>query len=410
MPAAGGAAITVAARSSQPARRRAHILSHAADRLIPDSQQLLARARSLTGLEDFGAEGFETPLRILVDAMRGEANLSEAGMQAQLREILAQLCVNLRTQAFFNSHPEIEDQEIVAPVVIVGLQRTGTSKLFRDIAADQRWNVLHTWLALDPVPPAGWRPGEADSRIAAAEDWCASRRWMAKAHAFSPMAPEMEAVLMKRTFMLNNPSLMVPTHQRWLERADFTRAYRYLKRQLQLLQWQSGAVRGRRWILKSPPHLLSLDALISQFPDAKLVMTHRHPRSSVGSMFKLVELAQRNSANFVDRHRIRELWLRNLSLAISRFLDFRDRAKRDLFIDVSFAQLVQEPLATINRIYSHAAVPMIGEAELRIRAWHAAHPRYSEGKFEYDLSDYGLSEGDLDREFEPYLSRYAEFL
>jgi hypothetical protein len=378
--------------------------------LQPDADALLAQARRRTGLEDFGADNFEAPLRVLVDAMRGEANLTERAMQSQLREIVSDLCVNLRTHAFFASHPEIELQPIVAPVVIVGLQRTGTSKLFRNIAADPQWNVLYTWLALNPIPSGAGERGQGDPRIAEAEAWCASRRWMAKGHAFYPTAPEMEALLMKRTFMLNTTALLTPTHQAWLEKADFAPAYRYLKRQLQFLQWQMRASPGRRWILKSPPHLLTLPALMEIFPDARLVMTHRHPRASVGSMFKLVELAQQNSAKAVNRDLIRDFWLRNLSLAISRFMSFRGEAGNGLLLDVGFSQIIDDPLSTISRIYAHAGVPFTAQAQAKAREWHVRNPRFSEGKFEYDLADYGATGAEIDRIFQAYLSQYAAFL
>jgi hypothetical protein len=361
-------------------------------------------------LEDFGQDDFEAPLRVQLQAMRDEANLSEAGMQAQLEDMLALICVSLRCQAHFKAHPEIEAQEVVAPVVIVGLQRTGTSKLFRNIAADPQWNVLYTWLGLDPVPPEGWQPGTLDPRLAQAEAWCEGRRWMAKAHGFYPTAPEMEALLMKRTFMLNIPALLIPSHQAWLERADFTEAYRFLRRQLQFLQWQTGAPAGRRWILKSPPHLLTLKALTSVFPDATLVMTHRHPRSSVGSMFKLVEIAQQEYAVTVDRDQIRRVWLRNLSLAISRFMEFRAQADRDVIIDVSFRDFVGDPLPTMKRIYDFAGVRFTQQTDSAARAWERDNPRHSEGKFEYDLADFGATEADIDSAFEPYLRAYENYL
>ena len=43
--------------------------------------------------------------------------------------------------------------------------------------------------------------------------------------------------------------------------------YRYLKRVLQLLQWQRGES-GKRWVLKCPQHLEQLPALLEVFPDA----------------------------------------------------------------------------------------------------------------------------------------------
>ena len=381
-----------------------------ADRLQPDAEALIAEARRRTRLEDFGPLSFEAPLRIAVKSMVEEANLTEAGMQEALEECVGHLSTTLRTQAFFAKHPEIDEQEITEPVVIVGLQRTGTSKLFRNIAADPQWNVLYTWLALNPIPPEGWRPGLPDPRLAEAEAWCEERRWMAKAHGFYPKEPEMEALLMLHTFMLNAPMRLMPTHQFWLEQADFRPAYEYLKRQLKFLQWQTGAPKGRRWILKSPPHMLTLDALVDVFPDAKLVMTHRHPKSSVGSMFKLVEISQERSARSVDRHLIRDLWLRNLSTAIGRFMAFREKHGDAAFVNVSFRDFVGDPLPAVKQIYAYAGMPYTPEAEAAAAAWHRDNPRFSEGSFDYDLADYGCSEADIERAFAPYLSRFAAHL
>lgn len=382
----------------------------AAKTLAADADALIAEARSITGLEDFGPEEFGAALRVLTAAMDSEANLTERAMQSQLQEIVQHLCISLRMQAFFAEHPEIDEQEVVAPVVIVGLQRTGTSKLFRNIAADPRWNVLYTWLGLNPIPAQGWRPGLPDPRIVEAERWCAEKSWMSKAHGFYPTAPEMEALLMAHTFMINTPARLVRSHQLWLESADFTPVYRHLKRQLKFLQWQMGAGKGRRWILKSPPHLLTLDALVSVFPDASLVMTHRHPISSVGSMFKLTELAQQNDAKSVDRDLIRELWLRNLSTAINRFMVFRQRVGDGTFVDVAFKDFVHDPLPAVKRIYAFADVPYTAEGEAAAAAWHRNNPQHSEGRFDYNLADFGCTPEMIERIFAPYLEKYQRFL
>jgi hypothetical protein len=155
---------------------------------------------------------------------------------------------------------------------------------------------------------------------------------------------------------------------------------------------------------------LTLEALVKVFPDAQLVMTHRHPKSSVGSMFKLTELAQQNSARFVDRERIRELWLRNLSTAISRFMAFREVKGEDAFVDVAFRDFVDDPLPAVKQIYAHADVPYTAEGEAAAAAWHRDNPRFSEGGFDYDLADFGCAEADIEKAFAAYLSKYASYM
>jgi hypothetical protein len=383
-------------------------LSIAADKpLEADADALMAAARKATGLQDFGPGGFEEPLRVVLQAVREEANLTDQGFARCLQNFVRNLSLRLQMQDFFARHPEIADEEIAAPLVIIGLQRTGTSKLFRNVAADPQWNVLYTWQALNPIPPADWEPGKPDRRLADAEVWCEQQRFMAKAHSFEARAPEMEALLMTQGFMTSSGALVVPSHQRYLETADYLPLYRHLRRQLQFLQWQNRAPKRRRWVLKTPAHLLALDALTTVFPGAKLVMTHRHPRSSVGSMFKLVDISQQQVARSTDRTVIRDQWLRIMSLSIARFMEFRARAGKDAAFDVRFRDLVGDPLPAIRGIYDFAGAPYTAETERAAADWHRDNPQHSEGKFEYDLADYAATDADIEAAFADYLRAYG---
>jgi hypothetical protein len=258
----------------------------------PTAASLVEAAQAEAGLHDFGSESFVDALDVLVESMKHEARLTPEGLDEQLEQSTRSLVTHLRMQDYLDRFSEILDEPIVAPVIIVGPQRTGTSKLFRLVAADPQWNVLMTWQALNLVPFGGDRPDGRDARLDFAEEWVEQMAWLQPAHTLDATAPEMEALLLSDTFMLNAPTRIVPTHQKWCETADYTGFYRHLRKMLQFLQWQVRAEPGRRWILKSPPHLPNLRALTTVFPDATLVMTHRHPKANVGSMLKLVELAQ----------------------------------------------------------------------------------------------------------------------
>jgi hypothetical protein len=249
-----------------------------------------------------------------------------------------------------------------------------------------------------------------DSRLAAAEVWCQQQSYLSRAHKFEARAPEMEALLMAQTFMVNSGMYVVPSHEAWLEKADFVPLYRHLKRQLQFLQWQNRSSPGRRWILKSPAHLLALDAVKEVFPDASFVMTHRHPRSSVGSMFKLVDITQQQVARSVNRELIRDQWLRIMSYSIGNFMRFRQKAGTDAVLDVSFQDLVGDPLPAIRRIYEFARVPYTKETEAAAVAWHRDNPQHSEGKFEYDLADYFTSDAHIEKAFSDYLKTFSRLL
>jgi hypothetical protein len=386
-------------------------LSTAAASLVqPTVEALNAEARRLTGLDDFGPNTFDEPLRVLLDCILCEGNLTEVGLQRGLQSMIKHLSSRLRMQEFFAQHPEIEDQPIVAPVVIIGMQRTGTSKLFGNIAADPQWNVLYTWQALNPIPPAGWEPGMPDGRLAEAEAFCEQQRFMAQAHKFEARSPEMEALLISQCFMVSSGQYLIPTHHKWLETADFNPVYRQFKRQLQFLQWQNRSQPGRRWILKTPGHLFALDALLKVFPDAKLVMTHRHPRSSVGSMCKLVEITQQQVAKSIDCSLIGKTWLRIMAFSIDNFMRLYAREGTSRVINVDYRDLTGDPLPAIRRIYDFAEMPFTAQTEEAAARWHAENPQHSEGKFQYALADYGIDDGDIEVAFANYLQAFADLI
>lgn len=371
-----------------------------------NAASLIADARAETGLEHFGDDSFREPLEVLTEAIAGEADLCDDALASQRKELLRALTVQLRAQHYFDESPHIW-REVVAPsIVIVGPQRSGTSKLFRMIAADPQWTKLYTWQALNPVPLTRDRVDAPDPRISIAEAYVERMRWLRSAHEMDAHAPEMEAMLMSMGFMTNSPTRLVPSHQRYCDSADHRPVYRWLHQMLQFIQWQNGGPR-RPWILKSPTHLPTLDALVEQYPSAMLVMTHRHPLTSVASMFKVVELATQNNARSVNRHAIRDMWLRILSKNLQRFLEVRDARGGARWIDISYRDVHANAVESVQREYRRIGVPFTAETEQMVRCWEADNPQYKAGTFSYKLEDYGLTENDIEREFAGYISRFG---
>ena len=61
----------------------------------------------------------------------------------------------------------------------------------------------------------------------------------------------------------------IPGFQDWMDEQDMTPVYASHRRQLQHLQYRCPV--GSGWVLKSPQHLWSLDALLRVYPDARIV-------------------------------------------------------------------------------------------------------------------------------------------
>src|SRR6187551_867291 len=102
-----------------------------------DEDRLLRSARRSAGFEDFGSEPFLEPLQVLLDSLRS-APLNDLGNMIVRGTLLRSLIQRLRAEQWWSSHPEILDEPIEAPIVIVGMMRSGTTLLQRVLASDPR--------------------------------------------------------------------------------------------------------------------------------------------------------------------------------------------------------------------------------------------------------------------------------
>ena len=83
---------------------------------------------------------------------------------------------------------------------------------------------------------------------------------------------------------------------------DQAPTYRYLRTVLQALTWLRG---GTRWVLKSPQHLEQLGPLVSVFPDATFVITHRDPVEITASVLTMLAYTVGDAYAAVDIRKTR---------------------------------------------------------------------------------------------------------
>src|SRR5262249_11887787 len=135
-------------------------------------------AQAQIGLDDFGEGSFREGLDRLVFSLRDEARLNETG-----HAVLPQLIVNLLSQRlqvedWYRRHPEIDDQRIDAPLIGLGLPRTGSAAVSFPLAEDPNARSLRRWEAANPCPPPSTVRGR-DPRIARAETEAELQRQLA---------------------------------------------------------------------------------------------------------------------------------------------------------------------------------------------------------------------------------------
>lgn len=369
---------------------------------------LLAAARCKTGLSDFGDDFFRAPLQILLQALEQEAHLHPFGRFVMRTRLVDMLAVRLRVQDLLSRHPEILQQEIRAPIVIAGLQRTGTTMLHRLLAADPDTRALLSWEAINPVPDPKQQPGKPDRRIKAAVLAEKALAYLSPEffaiHPVEATAPEEDILLMDFSFMSTVAEAMVrvPTYAAWLKQQDMTPVYQYVKVLLQLLQWQRP---GKRWVLKTPAHLAHLDVLLKVFPDANIIQTHRDPAKTAGSFSSMVAHGYGVFSDEVDTHEVAAHWNRNNADMVKAAMRVRDQYPQ-AFLDVSYYDLLADPMAQVRRIYEFAGIPLTPQALAAMNASRERNVQNRHGVHRYSLEDFGLSKAQVHRDYAAYRQRF----
>ena len=128
--------------------------------------QLVDTACERAGSDDLGEDTWREGLDVLVRSLNTEAALNEMGVGAMTDQIVGYLVNRLEVEQWYARHPEIDEQEIVAPLFGLGLPRTGSTALSFLLAQDPSRRSLRTWEAATPCPPPETATEHTDPRIA----------------------------------------------------------------------------------------------------------------------------------------------------------------------------------------------------------------------------------------------------
>lgn len=365
---------------------------------------LMAAARRKAGGTDFEDSSFLPALEVLCTAIDREAGLHPFGRWIIRNRLTGILVTRLRVEALLREHPEIRDIEITPPIVVAGLQRTGTTMLHRLLAADPDSRALLSWEAISPLPHARQRAGATDRRIKMAQTAENGLKYLApeffRIHPVEAEAPEEDVLLMEYSLLSQVPgaTLNIPSYTEWLDEQDMLPAYTYLKTLLQVLHWQRGA---RRWVLKTPAHLDNLDVLLTVFPQARIIQTHRDPLATTASFSSMLAHGYGVFSDHVDAEAIARRWLQINANMTQRALLVRGQ-KPDAFLDVSYYELLQDPMQQIERIYAHCSIPLTQQAREAMDAARQANRQNRHGKHSYTLEQFGLSAAEVDQAYASY--------
>lgn len=375
---------------------------------------LLAAARKETGLERFGDESFLPALRALLHSLETEAQLNPFGrFNARMRTIRS-LKNRLWANACFEAHPEILQRRIVAPIIIVGPHRSGTTRLQRMMATDSRLQHLTTWEGFNPAPRIGAPDMGRQARYEEVKNFLAiGRQIYSGAYIAHPMDvdwPEEDMLLLNHSFCGFSPLGLynVPGYYKWFLEHDKTDAYRYMANLMRLISWSRGDGEDKRWVLKNPQHMMDLDVLMKVFPDAKVVFSHRDPLKTVGSVMSLMWYFAVQHTDRPCRASTRDIWLDFCEQAARRGMQMRGCIPPEQQIDVHYEEMNRDWRTVMQQVYEFAGLAFTSEAEQAMRAWLAAsNGENHHGSHRYSLEDFGTTAAEVDARMMFVRERYA---
>ena len=361
--------------------------------------------------DDFGDDGFRDRMAILLDAYSSLPELSPMG-RVTVHTLFVQLVRNrLLLADLLARHPEIHEIEIVAPIIIAGLPRTGTTHLHNLLSADPALRSLPYWESCEPIPlptdvvgADGLDPRWVRTQ-AACEFLDAAMPYFKRMHEMTVdhVHEEIQLLAIDFSSMLFVTLAPVPAWRDHFVATDQTPHYAYLKTVLQALTFLRG---GERWVLKSPQHLEQYRAIMNVFPDATVVVTHRDPVAVTASMLTMLAYTSRLQLDPVDPARIGALWTDRLQRMLRAAVADRDLLPAGQSTDVRFSDFMADDLATVADIYELADQPLDDRARAAHAAYLATHQRERHGGLVYDLADFGVDPDACRAGYADYISRF----
>jgi hypothetical protein len=367
-----------------------------------DAETLIDAARERTGIDDLGGDEFREGLGVLIDGLEREAKLSEMG-RAIVPEmvLLPYLTTRLEVHDWHAQHPAAANEDVDPIVVMIGMGRTGTTILHDLLAQDPRNRVPRTWEVDHPVPPPETATYYDDPRIDEVQAGIeAARAVRPELQAMHPMGARLAQECVRITgsefaSLIFLAQFRSSSYLHWLlYDADLTSTYRFHRRFLQLLQSHH---RTDRWIVKSGAHLWALPSLLTEYPNARFVQTHRDPVRVIASLASLFAALHTSFSDDVSVPAVANDWAGPILEALDNSVTAREDGSipSDRVVDVPYDAFMADPIAQLGRIYDFFGAELTSDVESRMRGFLADNAVDKHGRHSYTFADTGLDDGAL---------------
>jgi hypothetical protein len=374
-----------------------------------DYKKLILATQKSVGATDFGASDYENRLKLLCDSINEEAQLHPFGAFANKERLKGVLKNRLRAIQLFKEQPAILETQLKTPIIIAGLQRTGTTFLQRLLASDSDNRALLSWEALNPIPLKG--NNEEKKRIKQALMGQKALHYISPVffsiHPVEFDSPEEEILLNDMTLLSAIPeaTLNVPTFSKWVAAQDHKTAYDWMIKMLKVLEWKKAS---KTWVLKTPQHLEYMDVVAQKFPKSVIIHTHRHPKECIPSFCSMVYHSRKIFSKEVDPIVVAKHWINKNVEMLKHTMQVHQNNPNIKVIDLYYSDLIKDPIAAVQHIYAQIGRPWDARIEAELKQATVRNKKNKYGKHEYNMADFGLTNASIEADFSFYLEAHPQ--
>jgi len=385
----------------------------------PRAEQFEALACQRTGLEDFGHAALRAGLVAFVESMGEEVwpGMTDAARAVASEYITHVLATRLRLVADRKAYPEIAAQGISAPLIVVGPPRSGSTLLHTLLSLDPENMAPEHWICREPSPPLALgaptdgRLRQADERMAGLfsliPDIFVTHPYMIEEG--SGALAECGSDILSLAFTSQQLRCFWggEGYRRYLLEADHSAALGLHHDFLQHIQWGQS---GKRWALKGSDHMLWMGELAAQYPDAKLIWTHRDLAQQLASLASVQSILLGLRGHPVSDEERRAQGRRAIDLqhaSMAKAMRAREAEGDHRFLDVSYHDVMNDHIAAVERIYDWAGLTLSGPHADAIRAWLADHHQTKHGAHRHSPGEFGMDADTINADFAEYLDKFG---
>lgn len=386
---------------------------HATPKL--SSNRLLEEIQSSAGNLDFRDCTFIPALNALISSLNQESNLSKAGLVYYQTYISRLLSNRINVERYIEQHKLNTNQRIQDPVIILGLPRTGSTKLHRMLASLGRFHTLPLWKILYPVPLEK-ECGRGNLRLTKSQQYseCLKKRapGFFSVHPMLAESAEEEMFAMDMTFQTPVGFLYnhAPSYQDWYKTQDITPVYSYLKTLLTCFKHDTDKRDDKPFLLKSPMHSLHLDALFQVFPNARIIQCHRNPETVIGSFCKLTYEARKITSQQDKPTKTGRFCLGIAEEIMNLSVKSHIQTTEISILDIAYNDIASNSSKVVENVLSFLGVEVTDTDRNAVSEWEIQNTMHQFGAYSYSIEDFGLKSTDIRRAGEAYEEHFRAFI